>query len=192
MKKDIMLGVNSKSNRCCKLLCLVPFERIVPSEVEATDFIHSATNWCGNDEIKRTLELIKMQQTGNKIILDKPIVFHGSDYDCGREDPWKFEVNEIHELEELLNEETTMQNINWFEEISSRLRDYPDGDIWSAGCEILCKTEAVADALADMFECLYKAQDEEILVNTGYYDPVEDERNGELDRYTGWWYVNVD
>ena len=43
-----------------------------------------------------------------------------------------------------------------------------------------------------MLECLYKAQDEEILVNTGYYNPIEDLRNNEVDRYTGWWYVNID
>lgn len=84
-----------------------------------------------------------------------------------------------------------MKKVNWFEEIIDRLRDYSEGNIWSSGDEILCKTEEVADALADMFECLYRAQDEEILVNTGYYDPVEDERNREVDRYTGWWYVNI-
>lgn len=32
---------------------------------------------------------------------------------------------------------------------------------------------------------------EEILINTGYYDPEEDKRNGEEDRYTGWYYVNI-
>ena len=101
MRKDMMLGVNSKSNRCCILLCLVSFERIVSSEVEATDFTHDATNWCGNDEIKRTLKLINMKQTGKKIVLDKSIVFHGSDYDWGREYPWQFEVDEIHELEKI-------------------------------------------------------------------------------------------
>lgn len=101
MRKDIMLGVNSKSNRCCKLLCLVPFERIMSSEVEESDFIHDSTNWCGCDEIKRTLKIIKMKQTGKKIVLDKPIVFHGSDYDMGHVYPWQFEVDEIHELEEI-------------------------------------------------------------------------------------------
>lgn len=82
-----------------------------------------------------------------------------------------------------------MNAIEWFDVIAERLRDYPEGDIWSSGNEILCRTEEVADALADMFECLYGAQGEEILVNTGYYDPVKDERNGEVDIYTGWWYV---
>lgn len=85
-----------------------------------------------------------------------------------------------------------MKKMNWLELITERLRDYSEGDIWSpCGDEILCKTESAANALADMFECLYKAQGEEILVNTGYYDPEEDERNGEVDRYTGWWYVNI-
>lgn len=100
MKKNIMLGVNSKSNRCCKLFCIVPFNNLIPSEIESDDFIHDATNWCGQDEIKRTLKLIKMKQTGNIIVLDKPIVFHGYDYDWGREYLWHFEVDEIHELEE--------------------------------------------------------------------------------------------
>ncbi len=85
-----------------------------------------------------------------------------------------------------------MEKINWFQEIANRLRDYSEGEIWSAGDEIYCKTESAADALADMFECLYKAQDEEVLINTGFYDPEEDARNGELDRYTGWWYINID
>ena len=84
-----------------------------------------------------------------------------------------------------------MESINWFTEIANRLRDYSEGDIWTNGDEILVKTESAADAIADMFETMYKSQGEEILVNIGYYDPVEDEKNGEVDRYTGWWYVNI-
>ena len=85
-----------------------------------------------------------------------------------------------------------MKKIDWFQEITDRLRDYSEGDIWSSGDEILCKTENAADAIADMFECLYRAQDEDVLINTGYYDPEEDKRNNEMDRFTGWWYVNID
>lgn len=85
-----------------------------------------------------------------------------------------------------------MKKIDCFGTIVERLREEPSGHIWSNGSEILCKTEDVADALADMIECMYKAHGEEILVNTGYYDPIEDERSGETDRYTGWWYVNID
>lgn len=85
-----------------------------------------------------------------------------------------------------------MQSVGWFELIADRLRDYPEGDIWSTGDEILCKTKSAADAIADMFETLYKSQGEMVVVNTGYYDPEEDTRNGEIDRFTGWWYVNID
>lgn len=81
--------------------------------------------------------------------------------------------------------------MDWFYIISDRLRDYSDEYIWSAGDEILCRTESAANALADMLEQLYKSQDENVLINTGYYDPEEDKRNGEEDRYTGWWYVNI-
>lgn len=82
-----------------------------------------------------------------------------------------------------------MSNFNWFSVIAEKLRNCPEGDIWSNGDEIFCRTESAANTLADMFESLYAAQDEECCVNTGYYDPVEDARNGEIDRYTGWWYV---
>ena len=34
-----------------------------------------------------------------------------------------------------------MNKVNWFEEITDRLRDYSEGDIWTTGDEILCKTE---------------------------------------------------
>lgn len=83
------------------------------------------------------------------------------------------------------------KRINWFYEIADRLRDYSDGDIWSAGNELLCKTESAANTLADMIEQLYHSQGEDVVVNTGFYDPETDKRNGEEDRLTGWWYVNI-
>lgn len=85
-----------------------------------------------------------------------------------------------------------MEKLNWFEVITDRLRDYSEGNIWTDGNEILCKTESAADTIADMLETLYKTQGEEITAITGYYDPKEDERNNEVDRYTGWWYVSID
>ena len=56
---------------------------------------------------------------------------------------------------------------------------------------ILCRSEQTADAIADMIECLYKSDDNEVLIGTGYYDPAEDKRLGQEDRYTGWWYVDI-
>ena len=82
--------------------------------------------------------------------------------------------------------------IDWMEMIVNALPDYPDGIIWSDGEEILVKTESAANTIADLIEALYRAQGEEVLINTGYYDPEEDKRNNEEDRYTGWWYVNID
>mgnify|MGYP000295231863 FL=1 len=84
-----------------------------------------------------------------------------------------------------------MKKTDWLSEISNRLRDYSDGDVWSAGDEILCKTESAADALADLLWQLYRSQDEDVVITTGFYDPEEDKRNGEQDRFTGWWYVYI-
>lgn len=78
-----------------------------------------------------------------------------------------------------------------FYEIANRLRDYSDGDIWSTGDELLCKTESAANMLADLIEQLYRSYGEDIVVNTGHYDPEDDKRNNEEDRFTGWWYVNI-
>lgn len=81
--------------------------------------------------------------------------------------------------------------MDWFQLIADRLRDYSDGDIWSDGTEILCKTEDGANTIADMLTTMYEADDNEMQIVTGYYDPKEDKRNNEEDRYTGWWYVNI-
>lgn len=81
--------------------------------------------------------------------------------------------------------------MDWFTEIAERLRDYSEGDVWSTGDEILCRTESAADAIADLIESLYRADGEEARLCTGYYDPIIDAHNNELDRFTGWWYVDI-
>ena len=57
---------------------------------------------------------------------------------------------------------------------------------WTDGSEILTDTQYEADTIADLFDELYG----EGTVTTGYYDPKDDERNHEVDKYTGWYYVN--
>ena len=80
-----------------------------------------------------------------------------------------------------------------FSFLCERVRDYSDGEVWSDGDQILCKTESAANALCDLLWQLYNAQGETTFdLHTGYYDPKEDERNHEEDRYTGWWYVSTD
>lgn len=65
--------------------------------------------------------------------------------------------------------------------------DYHGNHIRYKGNEILCDSEARAEAIGDFLEALGFNY-----VRTGYYDPVEDERNGEVDDYTGWYYVDFD
>ena len=85
------------------------------------------------------------------------------------------------------------ERIDWMEMFCNALPDYTDDYIWcDGGDEILVETETAANAIAGLLVCLYKAQNEDIIVNTGYYSPGEDKRNNEEDRYTGWWYVNID
>ena len=62
--------------------------------------------------------------------------------------------------------------------------------IWMDGSEILCKTEWLAETLADVIENLSGGTFDS--VRTGYYDPEEDMRSGEVDRYTGWYYIDFD
>lgn len=81
--------------------------------------------------------------------------------------------------------------IDWFDRIAKCLQKRIVANVWSDGDEILCKTESAADAIADIIESLYLDQGDDILINTGYYDPVED-KNGEEDDYTGWWYIKID
>ena len=59
------------------------------------------------------------------------------------------------------------------------------GGIRLAGeTELLCKTETQAEGIADFLEDLGFKN-----IRTGYYDPKEDEQNGETDEYTGLYYV---
>lgn len=58
---------------------------------------------------------------------------------------------------------------------------------WTDGEEILCRTENQAESIADFLEDMGFDY-----VQTGYYDPIIDERNNEIDDHTGYWYVSID
>lgn len=53
--------------------------------------------------------------------------------------------------------------------------------------EILCRDGQTATAIANLIDAVYG----EPVTYTGYYDPAEDERNGEVDNRTGYWYIAV-
>ena len=64
--------------------------------------------------------------------------------------------------------------------------DYSEHNIWSTEEEIVCCNEAIANAIADFIEALGCGD-----AVTGYYSPEDDNRNGEVDSLTGYWYVTV-
>lgn len=57
---------------------------------------------------------------------------------------------------------------------------------WSDGSEILTKTVEQATVIADFLETLGCEP-----LNTGFFNPIEDERNNEVDEFTGYYYVTV-
>lgn len=97
MKKHIMLGDDSKGN-CCILECLLPFDQLIPDEIESSDFKHDATNWGGCDDMKRTLSIKHLTLTGRVIHLNNPIWFCGTDTDMGHSYNWYFNVIDIYEV----------------------------------------------------------------------------------------------
>jgi len=84
-----------------------------------------------------------------------------------------------------------MEN-DWFTKICCALAANQKGRIWSDGEYIYCQDEAAAETVADLIECLYAMDGKLIQLATGFYDPTEDKRNGEQDRFTGWYYVAAD
>lgn len=74
-----------------------------------------------------------------------------------------------------------------FKDITRSIMENPNTHphVWAVDDEILCKTEEHADAIADLFESMGCDW-----VTTGYYDPEEDKRSGETDKFTGWHYVS--
>lgn len=63
---------------------------------------------------------------------------------------------------------------------------YTGVEIWADDSEILIDKEDAAEAIADFLTALG------LDVHTGYYDPEEDERSGETDDHTGYWYIDLD
>ena len=63
-------------------------------------------------------------------------------------------------------------------------------DVWhyEDADEILCRTEELADMIADILEGISGEHEAHI----GYYDPEEDEKDNCVDDRTGWWYVDYD
>ena len=61
---------------------------------------------------------------------------------------------------------------------------------WSDGEMILCPSETDCNTVADFLQDILR--DSTIVVQTGYYDPVEDLNNCECDDYTGFYYISFE
>ena len=81
--------------------------------------------------------------------------------------------------------------VPWMDCFINVIHERPYGNICTDGEEILVKTESAANTIADLIKMLYKADDKDITVCTGYYDTDEDHGDAITDYYTGWWYVRI-
>jgi len=96
------------------------------------------------------------------------------------------EMDRIAKVDQLLKEITNLLPCIYDSAVTDEYKGEhfltnPDGD------EILSAYRDEVEILANLFDQLYG----EGTVNTGYYDPEEDERNGELDAYSGLYYVTI-
>lgn len=82
-QKRIYLGVNSSSKKCC-----VVYTDGIISRMEAT-------NWCGCDDIDRTLYLKNLKLTGS--VMKYAGRYCGIDYDCGHQHVFTFDFDELWE-----------------------------------------------------------------------------------------------
>lgn len=73
-----------------------------------------------------------------------------------------------------------------FEEIVCALPTKPTRPMWTDGDTILCSSEELANAMANMIENLYEMNGQGCLCVTGLFD------DSEQDKYTGWWYVELE
>lgn len=58
---------------------------------------------------------------------------------------------------------------------------------WTDGEKILCKDEAAINGIADLLDDIVGYG----VCCTGYYDPEEDKRSGLVDRYTGYYRLEL-
>lgn len=97
-----------------------------------------------------------------------------------------FDLNRIEKVDRVFKEIASLLPMIYDSEVDDEFKKThfittPDGD------EILSAEESEVEAIANLFDQLYG----EGTCNTGYYDPIEDERNGEVDAYTGLYYVSI-
>lgn len=72
-----------------------------------------------------------------------------------------------------------------FDFLTATLPKEPDKtDIWTDGDQILCKRKEQASALNDLIQLTDKET-----YQIGYYDPEDDRKKKDVDKFTGWYYL---
>ena len=75
-----------------------------------------------------------------------------------------------------------------FDVLKEMLPREPDGmGIWTDGEQILCRTRDQADTLSSLLQLTDRET-----YPVHYYDPDQDRQAGDVDRYTGWYYVYIE
>lgn len=62
---------------------------------------------------------------------------------------------------------------------------------WANGTEILCPSETECEAVAEFLRDILSKYGN-MVIQTGWYDPFEDARNGEQDERTGFCYISFE
>jgi len=97
---NTMLGVNSRTRKCCILMTNLTFMELSKLLGKIPDarliFETTSTNWSGCDDIAAACKKMKLSPTGRKLKYSETL--RGSDYDHGSRHEWVFAYNEIWEV----------------------------------------------------------------------------------------------
>lgn len=84
-----------------------------------------------------------------------------------------------------------VQHLNWWADGTNKLPPCP---MWSENGCIYVLDEEVCDFMTDWIEVHCKMNGEKLDgygISTMYYDPLDDLRSGEIDKYTGWYSIDI-
>ena len=95
--KIVALGVNSKTGKCCIIKSNASY-KMLKENYDLYKVEYYSTNWCGCDDVERTLGLGNIKLT-DKSFKHKETV-SGTDYDHGHDYPWTFKFDIVYEVED--------------------------------------------------------------------------------------------
>lgn len=109
--------------------------------------------------------------------------------DCHAGELFEYEAYKINAGPNMARYDWKIEEINPWEVYTSSLPKEPDenNNVWFDGYEILTTSEEMQEHVYSVLRLVCQ----ETIV-TGFYDPDEDERNGEVDGYTGLYYVTTE